>query len=101
MSARDSSPFRRMNTPFRCRRARHPRRNASGPRRIDDNAYMLSGRKPGTPLSNVAFLMLLRRMGHADLTAHGFRATFKTWASERTSFQNEIVEAVLAQVIGD
>ena len=39
-------------------------------------------------------------MGLHDLTVHGFRATFKTWASERTSFQNEIVEASLAHVIG-
>ena len=58
------------------------------------------GHKLGRPLSNIAFLMLLRRMGRADLTAHGFRATFKTWASERTSLQNEIVEASLAHVIG-
>jgi integrase len=49
----------------------------------------------------MASLMLLRRMGRGDLTAHGFRATFKTWASERTTFQNEIVEAALAHVIGD
>jgi integrase len=66
-----------------------------------DDAFVFPGRKPGTPLSNMAFLMLLRRMGRGDLTAHGFRATFKTWASERTSFQNEIAEAVLAHVIGD
>jgi integrase len=39
-------------------------------------------------------------MGLHDLTVHGFRATFKTWASERTSLQNEIVEAALAHVIG-
>jgi integrase len=44
--------------------------------------------------------MLLRRMGRGDLTAHGFRATFKTWASERTSFQNEIIETALAHAIG-
>jgi integrase len=31
---------------------------------------------------------------------HGFRATFKTWASERTSFQKEIVEMSLAHAIG-
>jgi integrase len=66
-----------------------------------DNAFVFPGRKPGMPLSNMAFLMLMRRMGRADLTAHGFRATFKTWASERTSFQNEIGEASLAHVIGD
>jgi integrase len=64
------------------------------------DAAAFPGRKHGTPLSNMAFLMLLRRMGHGDLTAHGFRATFKTWASERTSFQNEVVEAALAHVIG-
>jgi len=66
----------------------------------DTNAFVFPGPKPGKPLSNTAFLMLMRRMGRGDLTAHGFRATFKTWASERTSFQNEIVEASLAHTIG-
>jgi hypothetical protein len=33
--------------------------------------------------------------------AIGFRATFKTWASARRSFQNEIVEAALAHIVGD
>jgi integrase len=64
------------------------------------NAYVFPGPRAGKPLSNMAFLMLLRRMKLDDLTVHGFRATFKTWASERTSFQNEIVEAALALVIG-
>src|SRR6516165_7936294 len=67
----------------------------------DHNAYLFPGPKRGKPLSNMAFLMLLRRMELKDLTVHGFRATFKTWASERTSFQNEIAEAALAHVIGD
>ena len=66
-----------------------------------DDAFVFPGRKRGLALSNMAFLMLLRRMKRGDLTAHGFRATFKTWASERTSFQNEIAEAALAHVIGD
>jgi integrase len=64
------------------------------------DAYVFPGGKLGKPLSNMSFLMLLRRMELADLTVHGFRATFKTWASECTSFQNEIVEAALAHVIG-
>lgn len=67
----------------------------------NSNAYVFPGPRAGNPLSNMAFLMLLRRMGLGDLTVHGFRATFKTWASERTSFQNEIVEAALAHVIGN
>ena len=70
-------------------------------RRGDDgNAFVFPGPKPGKPLSNMAFLMLLRRMGLDNLTVHGFRATFKTWASERTSVQNEIAEASLAHTIG-
>jgi integrase len=62
--------------------------------------FVFPGPRPGKPLSNMAFLMLLRRMELNDLTVHGFRATFKTWASERTSFQNEIVEASLAHIVG-
>jgi integrase len=65
-----------------------------------DDGFVFAGGKPGLPLSNMAFLMLLRRMERGDLTAHGFRATFKTWASERTAFQNEIIEAALAHVVG-
>ena len=68
--------------------------------RDGDDGFVFPGGKTGKPLSNMAFLMLLRRMKRDDLTAHGFRATFKTWASERTSFQNEIVEAALAHVVG-
>jgi len=52
-------------------------------------------------LSNMARLALLERMGRGDLTAHGFRATFKTWASERTNFAREVVEAALAHTISD
>jgi integrase len=65
-----------------------------------DDAFVFPGPKQGAPLSNMALMMLLRRMGIANLTVHGFRATFKTWASERSNFHNEIIEASLAHVIG-
>ena len=55
----------------------------------------------GKPLSNMAFLMLLRRLGRGDLTAHGFRSTFRTWAAERTNFPREVIEAALAHTIGN
>ena len=32
-------------------------------------------------------------MGHDALTAHGFRATFKTWAEEKTKFDSLVIEA--------
>jgi integrase len=59
------------------------------------------GSEPGRGLGKNALLKQLKRMGRTDLTIHGFRATFKTWASERTAFQNEIVEAALAHVVGN
>lgn len=52
-------------------------------------------------LSNMALLMTLRRMGRADITAHGFRSTFRDWAAERTEFAREVAEAALAHAIGD
>ena len=52
-------------------------------------------------LSNMALLMTLRRMGRGDLTTHGFRATFRTWAAERSQFPREVVESALAHVIGN
>jgi integrase len=48
----------------------------------------------------MAFLMLLRRM-KLDITAHGFRSTFRDWASERTNFPSEVVEMALAHTIAN
>jgi len=62
--------------------------------------FVFSGGKPGRPLSNMAFLMLLRRMGRADLTTHGFRSSFRDWAAERTNFPSEVAEMALAHVVG-
>ena len=48
----------------------------------------------------MAFAMMLRRMG-VDATTHGFRSTFKDWATERTSFPHELSEMALAHAIKD
>lgn len=53
------------------------------------------------PLSSMALLMLLRRMGRKDITAHGFRSSFRDWAAERTNFPNEVVEMALAHTVAD
>jgi integrase len=52
------------------------------------------------PISNMAMLMLLRRMGRGDLTAHGFRSSFRDWAAERTGFPAEVAEMALAHAVG-
>jgi len=68
--------------------------------RLGDDGFVFPGSRSGRPLPHSALLRLLRQMGRSDLTAHGFRATFKTWASDRPRFANEIVEVALAHVVG-
>ena len=67
----------------------------------DKSGFVFQGSKPGTPLSNMAFLMLLRRMGLDDLTVHGFRSTFRDWAAERTNYPNHVVEMALAHAVSN
>jgi integrase len=66
-----------------------------------NDAYVFPGMRRGKPLSNMAFLMLLRRMKRDDLTAHGFRSSFRDWAAERTAFPPEVAEMALAHAIAD
>jgi integrase len=60
--------------------------------------FIFPGRLPARPMSNMAFLMTLRRMGDR-VTAHGFRSAFRDWASERTNFPLEVCERALAHTI--
>jgi len=69
--------------------------------RSADDGFVFPGGKPGKPLSNMAFLMLLRRMDRADLTAHGFRSSFRDWVAERTNFPPEVAEMALAHTVSD
>ncbi|MBS0277781.1 MAG: integrase arm-type DNA-binding domain-containing protein [Proteobacteria bacterium] len=62
-------------------------------------SYLFPGRKLDAPLSNMAMLKLLARMGHPGLTAHGFRSTFKDWVSECTDYPSEVSEMALAHTI--
>lgn len=62
--------------------------------------HVFPGMRPGAPLSNMALLMALRRMGRGDLTAHGFRSTFRDWAAE-TGKAADLAEAALAHKTGD
>lgn len=64
--------------------------------RTEDTEYVFPGAKKRAPLSNMAMLVLLRRMKREDLTAHGFRSTFRDWAAESTAFPREVCEAALA-----
>jgi integrase len=68
----------------------------------DGGPFVFPGRSPKTPLSNMAFLMLLRRMERQDITAHGFRSSFRDWAAEmRPLTPRAVVESALAHVVRD
>jgi integrase len=63
-----------------------------------NSAYLFPGRSGTKPLSNMVFLMALRRMS-LNITAHGFRSSFRDWAAEQTSFPREVCEAALAHTV--
>lgn len=63
--------------------------------------WVFPGAREGRPLSNMAMEMLLRRMGRNDVTVHGFRSTFRTWAADTTAYAGEVAEAALAHMKGD
>ena len=70
-------------------------------KKIKVSEFIFPGNQPNKPLSNMAFLQLLKRMGRGDLTVHGFRSTFRDWASERTNYSNEVSEMALAHTVSD
>jgi integrase len=68
---------------------------------IRESEFVFPGGKKGKPLSNMAMLAVLKRMGWGELTAHGFRSSFRDWAAEQTNFPHEVAEMALAHTVGD
>ena len=62
--------------------------------------YLFPGQSNRKPLSNMAMLMLLRRMEIEDVTVHGFRSSFRDWCGECTNVPREIAEIALAHEVG-
>jgi len=74
--------------------------------------FVFPGQARGKPLSNMALLTLLKRMNSgADkkwvdpasgrrVTAHGFRATFRTWAEEVATFPHAVIEQAMGHQVG-
>mgnify|MGYP003641591607 CR=1 FL=1 len=71
-----------------------------GDKKPKSEDYVFKSNKPHKPISSMAMAMLLRRM-KVDVTVHGFRSTFRDWASETTSFSSETCEHALAHQIKD
>jgi integrase len=67
-------------------------------RRGADQDLVFEGAKQGRPMSDRTLTMLLRRMD-VNVTAHGFRSSFRDWAAEATNFPREVAEAALAHAV--
>jgi integrase len=66
----------------------------------DGSGLVFLGQRKGVPMSDMTLTAVLRRMGMGDLTAHGFRSTFRDWAAKATVHPNHVVEQALAHAIG-
>lgn len=67
--------------------------------RIDENELVFPNTKGGI-LSDMTLTAVLRRMGR-EITAHGFRSTFRDWAGETTAYPREVIEHALAHQLKD
>jgi integrase len=76
------------------------------------SSFVFPGHVRNKPLSNMALLTLLKRMNAGDseawtdpssgrpITAHGFRATFRTWAEEVATFPHAVIEQAMGHQVG-
>jgi integrase len=76
-------------------------RTLLGPRGRDNALVFPSPKAATKPLSDMTLMVTLRRMGRGDITAHGFRSTFRDWAGETTNHAREVAEAALAHGLKD
>src|SRR5262249_7288844 len=67
-------------------------------RKSDD--LIFPGIKPGKPISHMAMLNVLKRMG-VKATAHGFRSALMDWAHETTSFPKVAIDMALGHKVSD
>ncbi len=68
------------------------------PRMADSDLLFPAAR--GGQLSDMALTAVMRRM-EVDAVPHGFRSTFRDWASEKTNYPRDVAEMALAHTIGD
>lgn len=62
----------------------------------DDLVFPGRGTKP---LSDMTMLRALREAGRKE-TIHGFRSSFRDWASDKTNFPSDVIETALAHQVG-
>ena len=72
-------------------------------KRVSDASRLIfpSPARKGRPLTPPVLSSVLEQAGLADqAVAHGFRSTFRTWASEQTNSDHAVMELCLAHRVG-
>jgi integrase len=70
-------------------------------RQVSTGKFVFPGHRPGRALSNMAMLTVLRRMKRDNITVHGFRSSFRDWATEVAKVREVVAEAALAHGVKD
>ena len=65
-----------------------------------DPVLAFPGYRKGKPISENTFRKLAIELGF-EVTAHGFRASFKDWCREKTEYEDELSEIALAHQVRD
>jgi len=69
------------------------------------NEFVFAGNRHGRPLSGMAMLTMMRKMGyvkngtHPAYVPHGFRSSFRGWCEEQSSAPHGVIERALAHTI--
>lgn len=79
--------------------ARRWRGKLKTPEATKPSGPIFFGRMVGRPLSSMALLKVVKDLGGAGLTTHGFRSTFSDWVAETTNYPAEMIEMALAHTI--
>jgi integrase len=67
--------------------------------------FVFAGNRHGRPLSGMAMLTMMRKMGyikggqHPAYVPHGFRSSFRDWCEEQSSAPHGVIERALAHTI--
>ena len=67
--------------------------------RWPDSKFVFPGRDENGPLSNMALLMLMRRLGRKEVP-HGLRSSFRDWAADNRK-DRDLAEAALAHALAN
>jgi integrase len=69
-------------------------------KKLRTSEFVFVGFRDGKPMWGNTVLRVLKQMGH-NVTAHGFRSSFRDWCGDATNYPREIAEAALAHTVGD